>query len=327
MAKQHHQPTDPVVTFALVAGLTLVGCFAATPLPSGAVERSCRSIGRIMTSSSPSLQPWQLICAGDPPPAAKLTFFCATTGRIQAALPGIRVEKQGCLASIPAEIRCPGMLLCTRPKGGQEQALSLTAPMGTALLKSPTQLRWLPSASAQSYLVQVEGLELQWQRIAKDTALPYPTDVDPLQPGQTYRLTIIAMDAQGTPLAGRTKALSIVSLDRAQQIQTTAQQLQRLPVDPDELAAIDLKALYLANGLAEEAIAVLESRVTAGTQSPLVYQALGQTYARVRDEESAITAYQRAIELAQTQGQQTKQLEAELKQLTVAWQSEPTPRQ
>lgn len=329
MAKSNHQSVNPVVTSAWVAGFLLVGLFTATSLPSLANERDCQSIGRILTSSSLSLQPGQLICAGDPPPRAKLTLFCATTGRIQAAQPGIRLEDQGCLASVPAEIRCPGTLLCKRPKGGQDQALSITAPLGTSLLRSPAQLHWLPSTDAQSYLVQVEGPGLQWQRPAKGTALDYPVDVAPLQPGQTYRITIIAVDSQGTPLAGRTKALSIVTLDRAQQIQITAQQLQQLPVDPDELAAIDLKGLYLSQGLAEEAIAALESRVATGTQNSVVYQALGQTYARVGNAPKAIAAYQRAIELAQNRGQldSQRQLETELKQLIVAWQSEPASRQ
>ena len=170
---------------------------------------------------------------------------------------------------------------------------------------------------------------MQWQRTVTRANLAYPADVTPMQPGQTYRITVIAVDAQGIPLTGKTKALSIVTLARAQQIQTTAQRLQQLPVDPDELAAIDLRSLYLANGLTEEAIVLLEKQVATGTQNPLVYQALGQTYARVRNVPKATAAYQRAIDLAQAEGHMDaqKQLEAELKQLIVAWQSEPASRE
>ena len=316
------------MTSALVAGFMLVGFFTVTSLPSLASERSCQSIGRILTSSSPSLQPGQLLCAGDPPPTGKLTIFCATTGRIQVANPGLRLEDQGCIASLATEIRC-GEILCKRPKGGLDQTLTLTTPLGTSLLSSPTQFSWLPSAAAQSYLVQIEGQRMQWQRTTQGTDLDYPADVAPMQPGQTYRITVIAVDAQGVPLTGKTKALSIVTLAQAQQIQDIAQQLQALPVDRDELAAIDLRSLYLANGLTEEAIAVLEKQVAAGTQNPVVYQALGQTYARVRNTPKATAAYQRAIELAQAKGQMEaqKQLEAELKQLIIAWQSEPTSRE
>ena len=306
----------------------LVGLLGATPLPSLAVERSCQSVGRIMASSSPSWKPGQLLCAGDPPPTAKLTIFCATTGQVQETQPGLRLEAQGCLIGLAAEIRC-GEILCKRPKGGLDQTLTLTTPLGTSLLSSPTQFSWLPSAAAQSYLVQVEGQRMQWQRTATRANLAYPADVAPMQPGQTYRITVIAVDAQGTPLTGKTKTLAIISQPQSEQIQAIAQQLQALPVDRDELAAIDLRSLYLANGLTEEAIAVLEKQVAAGTQNPVVYQALGQTYARVRNAPKATAAYQRAIDLAQAKGQMEaqKQLEAELKQLIVAWQSEPASRE
>lgn len=218
--------------------------------------------------------------------------------------------------------------MCKRPKGGEE-ALVFTAPTGTALLRSPGQFSWQPIPAAVRYLVQVEGEGVQWQKATSGTILPYPPDISPLQVGQTYRVTIIAIDSQGNPLATRTRPLTILSKAQAQQVQATLQQLQQSKVDPDELAAIDLKALYLQWGLVGEAITALESRAVAGSQNVLVYQALGQIYVRVRNLPKARDAYQRVIELARLQGQTEVQrrFELELRQLTVAWQSEPTSHQ
>lgn len=320
------QSAYQVAASTAIAVSSLVGFMGVAPLPSLSAEQDCQAIGRVISSSNQNFQPGQLLCAGEPKITARLIIFCAATGQTQEVQPGMRLEEQGCPVGVALE-KCT-QVLCKRPRGG-EDALVVTTPVGTALLKSPDQFSWLPSPAAARYLVQVEGEGVQWQTATSGTILRYPQDISPLQFGQTYRVTIIAIDSQGIPLASRTRPLMVLSQIQAQQVQATLQQLQQLKVSPDELAAIDLKALYLQWGLVDEAITALESRVTTGSQSVLVYQALGQLYVRVRNIPKARDAYRKAVELAQLQRLTEFQnlFETELKQLTVATELEPASHQ
>lgn len=158
-------------------------------------------------------------------------------------------------------------------------------------------LSWATTPGASSYIVQVQGIApVNWEREVQNTQLAYPKDQPVMQPGNVYTINIIAK--RGDKFIPSSTFVLLVPEDRARQVATTIERLESLKQSPDE-QAIDTDAVYNAQGLLDESIAVLSARIKAGSQNPAIYRLLGERYLQGDAFSAASSALANAIALAQ----------------------------
>lgn len=235
----------------------------------------------------------------NPEPGGTVEVFCYLRGSIlqvsagtigDKCLPLSTRERSGC--SLQNEHNCINI---KGPNSDTDAPLRIT-PYGVAIINPRPMLSWVTTPGASSYIVQVEGIGVSWSLSVPNTRLPYPKHQPALQAGNVYDVNIIAK--RGEKFIACQSLLVSVSEDRVQQVATTIKRLQTLQESPDELA-IDMDAVYNAQGLIDESIAVLSARTKVSSQNPAIYRLLGERYLQGNSVFAASSAYKSAIALAQ----------------------------
>ena len=235
----------------------------------------------------------------NPEPGGRVEVFCYLRGSIlqvsagtigAQCLPLSARERSGC--SLQNEHNCINI---KGPNEDTDAPLRIT-PYGVAIINPRPMLSWVTTPGASSYIVQVEGIGVSWSLSVPNTRLPYPKHQPALQAGNVYDVNIIAK--RGEKFIACQSLLVSVSEDRAHQVATTIKRLQTLQESPDELA-IDMDAVYNAQGLVDESIAVLSARTKVSSQNPAIYRLLGERYLQGNSVFAASSAYKSAIALAQ----------------------------
>lgn len=210
--------------------------------------------------------------------------------------------------------------------GGIDSSIPyLITPRHTLLLSATPLLRWNPVVGANQYTVEVRSpTSTVWKTQTRETQISYAGK--PLEPGTTYSLVVTtnmgrSSQEDKTPGGELTASLDFKVLrpSEAKEVRTMTEKL--LQSNPqDETAALMLATYYgdyvlpsgaiAAYGLSQdnyqtyslsaEAIALLETQVHQGKQSPALYRTLGDLYWQTGLLRLAGEAYTTAIAQVQT---------------------------
>lgn len=275
----------------------------AQPQPALSQPR-CEPLGRVLDEKRSSTTK-TVLCSGDQVSAGRrrVKFLCYWSGRTLAVV-GINWRPQGCQENTVNLSPCTlGNTKNCVLKGPEDEAGKpiLLTPYGNTLLSSRPNFSWASVPNATHYTVQVYSRSGGWvKQNLKATALGYPVDQPPLGPGETYQVRVYAY--QGTQLlASSTKRLNILSVEEAQELAQLEQKIKSLGLPQDEATYLDFNSVYGGRGLLNEAIAVLEARVQAGSQNPGVYRALAERYLQAGLPRQAQQEYEVAIALAEAE--------------------------
>ncbi len=291
---------------AAIASILLFSNFAASgqtrPITTQNLQSGrCEPIAKIIKGDRhwPSLSKVCKSAQINPESGGKVEVFCYLRGSIlqvsagtigAQCLPLSTRERSGC--SLQNEHNCINI----KSPNDDPDAPKLITPYGVTSINPRPVLSWATTPGVSSYIVQVEGIGVSWSLSVQNTQLPYPKDQPALQAGNVYDVNIIAK--RGEKFIASQSLLVLVSEDRAQQVATTIKRLQTFQESPDELA-IDMDAVYNAQGLIDESIAVLSARTKVSSQNPAIYRLLGERYLQGDALSAASNAYKSAIALAQ----------------------------
>jgi hypothetical protein len=267
----------------------------------------CEPLGRVLDEERSSATK-TVLCPGDQVSAGRprVKFLCYWSGRTLAVV-GVNWRPQGCRENTVNLSPCPaGKTFNCVLKGPEDEPGKpiLLTPYGNTLSGRRPTFSWAAVSKATHYTVQVYSRSEGWvKQNLKGTALGYPVDQPPLGPGETYQVRVYAYQANQL-LGSSTKRLNILSGEEAQELEQLEQEIKALGLPQDEVAYLDLNAVYGGRGLLNEAIAVLEARVQAGSQSPGVYRALAERYLQAGLPSQAQQEYEVAIALAEAEANQ-----------------------
>ena len=276
---------------------------------SSTAQSQCNDqpIGRVLTQGDRHLKALDLVCQGDHLDVKKgsvVVVECFSLAR--------RLDFHGSSPNI--ESRCPPSYLPELPevcgvrnrencsgtnKGpSNENTPGRITPYNNLLLDGRPFLSWHPVFGATSYLVEIHGKNIEWQKEVTGTALAYPTEEVAMQPGNAYKITIIAVNDSSTISSTSESLVNLLPSSEAKQVMKMAQLLNSLSIPKDEKAVFDLDSIYMSKGLLTETIATLEARVKAGSQSPLVHRKLGDRYLEAGLTDRAESEYRSASNFA-----------------------------
>ncbi|HEY9799145.1 MAG TPA: hypothetical protein V6D25_02210 [Leptolyngbyaceae cyanobacterium] len=274
-------------------------------------QNRCDPIAKVISRGNRNWPYLKQLCSNDLISSAKLIeVFCYLNGTIVTISNGTVGE--GCSVSADKLRGCneknPGD--CFKIKGPDEDDLpTIITPYGVAILNPRPQISWKSSPIATSYIVQIEGQGVNWSVETKDTHLIYPQDQPALQPGNVYKLNVIAKQADEPKIAD-SSVFALVAQARAEKVRDIIKRLEELNMPQDELA-VDISYVYQAENLLNEAIEVLKTRVKAGSQDAKIHRLLGDLYLNVDLPSFAYEAYTNALSLAKKQSDKDELLKAQ----------------
>jgi hypothetical protein len=282
----------------------------ATIIPNAPANGECSPLGRVLSSSDRRWLPGKLLCKGDSlnaTPGARITLLCFRNRRI-LSVQSDRVALM-CAPQVQNSRTCPALRRsnCWRTKGPEDvaQAPQLLEPRASILLRDRPLLSWQEVEGATGYTVEVKGEGVNFFIRTASTQLVYPQTEPPMQRGNAYRIVVAAY--RGENLLGVSQGVAnVLPAEPANRVAAVVAQIRKLKLPEDEMAYLDLDAVYMSEGLLDDAIAVLEARVKAGSQNPGVYRVLGDRYGQAGDLIRAKDNYQVASRLATQSGNQTE---------------------
>lgn len=306
-------PNRPGFLASLALVLFSTGALAqqtATIIPNAPAKGECSPLGRVLSSSDRRWLPGKLICQGESlnaTPGARITLLCFRNRRI-LSVPSDRVALM-CAPQVQNSRTCPALQRpnCSRTKGPEDvaQAPELLQPRASILLRDRPLLSWQEVEGATGYTVEVKGEGVNFFIRTASTQLAYPQTEPAMQRGNAYRIVVAAY--QNENLLGVSQAVAnVLPAEQGSRMAAVVAQIRKLKLPEDEMAYLDLDAVYMSEGLLDEAIAVLEARVKAGSQNPGVYRVLGDRYGQAGDLVRAKDNYQVASRLATEVGNQTE---------------------
>lgn len=290
-------------TTAIVLTTIFLGCCVKTSQQVVAQslsikQKECEPIGRVLRSEERNLPAGTLFCKGDRrsiTPGARASVLCFN-GKV-LSLPGSNAE---CVARIQRNRPCSAgnRRYCPKPKGPNDvNSPALISPSGSALLNDRPLLSWYAILGATSYTVQVSGEGVSWQKTVKSTALPYPNEQPAMQFGNAYKITILANQG-GSSVSPSESVVNLLPESDARQVKNTVSRINSLKLPKDEVAFLDLNAIYMSKNLLNEIISVLKARVKAGSENPAIYRVLGDRYLEAGLPDFAKQQYEVATTLA-----------------------------
>lgn len=212
-------------------------------------------------------------------------------------------------AGVPSGLNngCPqGSLRRFRGQGVEHQAGGsdpsvpyLISPRYTFVSDEHPTFRWNAVEGASFYLVRLQGPGIDWQTETRSNQIAYSGST-PLQPGVKYLVTVEADNgASSLEDGGARLGFEVLDQEAAQSVQDRARQIANSSLSAQG-KAIALAQLYSDFNLNAKAIETLEALVAQGSQTPYVYQQLGDLYAQAGLNAAAQVRYQSVIALAST---------------------------
>jgi len=249
------------------------------------------------------LQPGDLL---RPATDANVTVLCndSTIWIVPAGIPsGV---SNGCPDRVVKGFRNAQRWMYPEPGGSNPDIPFTISPRVQSILDPYPLLQWNPVPGASLYLVRVEAEQTVWETTVTDSsAVVYPDDAPPLQPGVFYRFTVEAdTGAFSDNDLLKNAQFTLEDESTAARIRSAVAEIQELALS-DEMTALAIAQLYEENNLLYDAISTLEKLVNAGSENALVYQRLGILYAnKLGLNLLAEARYTQGIELAR-QNQQS----------------------
>ncbi|MBE9210870.1 tetratricopeptide repeat protein [Nostoc sp. LEGE 06077] len=314
--------------------LMTLNCSVAMGQPQPIAKDSCtNSIARIYNEGDRYLPKGSLLCPGDrinpKRIGGKVEVLCFLNGRIlQLPSGSISDAPDKCRQATPgSKKRCTFQTPqdCPKFKGPGEVGNEpiILSPYGSVLLSQRPVLSWYSVKGATSYKVYVTGYNLDWQLETNNTTLPYPQDQPEFQYGIVYKITVLARKPQQTT-SSIPSVVYMLSQSDAQETLEKIKKVKELGLPPDEAALLDLDAVYMEKSLLHQTIETMNERVAAGSQNPTLYRVLGDRYLEAWLPQEAETAYQKAIELAQS-SRNARELETAQEHLRVLKETQSQP--
>lgn len=279
----------------------------------------CRPVARLIGESN---RP-RLVCASEwvkPIPNRNLSLLCFETHN-RLAIQQRSLVSEMCL-NRPLHNSCAVVKLweCSIERSAGTRK-DLVYPLGSVHRNLRPALQWQPLQQATLYRVEIPGL---WVRDSQTPTLVYPKNEIALKPGNTYQIRITAFAGE-LRLSTQTYSYIVLPQDTLAEINSTLQQLKDAS-DAETLALQDLQALYLGYGLWDDAIKVLNTRISEGSQNPALYRTLGDRLLELNLSAQAGEAYNRAVTLANGERNANERLLALRGLEEVAkFKSQPTP--
>ncbi len=194
----------------------------------------------------------------------------------------------------------PIIAACARmPALAETQLPLLLSPRNTYSATLTPTFVWLPVAPAEAYRLTLRGPQGQtWRCETAQTLLPYPADVFPLKPGNSYTLVVQTLGAQQNPECTR---LVILNAEEIQALDAARSEIQALPITETARTYL-LAQLYQRYQLWDDAIVQLVAftRISAPL-APTIWLELGQLYARIGLYAQAAQCYHTALEQGRRQ--------------------------
>lgn len=191
----------------LCPSILLVGILGATELflPGVGVtqtSRQCNPIGRIVSGSGQNrsqgsaISSGQIICVGDQLiQVSDLQLLCFQTRSLVKLQGTAQIDRQTCTGNGSVVVTQPCIAgqseQCFRPKGSSE-AFQIVDPPQTTITTGRPRISWRAYQSSTTYIVRVVGPGVSWERSVSGTQLEYPRSEAALQPGNAYRIVVLA---------------------------------------------------------------------------------------------------------------------------------------
>lgn len=265
-------------------------------------SRQCEPIGRVLSTGDRRWVVGSLLCQGDrlhSVDGSSIEVLCYLNRKVlwlgsgsvtNKCAPQAKQQAQQC--TLTNRSNCP------KPKGPREDsnAPALISPYSSAILNTRPNLSWYSVSGANSYTVQVSGADVNWEKEVGNLVLPYPKEQPALQPGNAYKITIIANQGDSS-ISASSSAVNVIPESEAKQIIATVKHIRSLNLPKDE-EAFDLDTVYMSKNLLNETIDVLKAKVEAGNQNPTLYRVLGDRYLEAGLPDDAKREYTMATKLA-----------------------------
>lgn len=291
----------------LILSATAIAWPGAVLAQQKRANQHCDPIGRVLRANNKTLV-GALICQGQ-----------RVQGLVQQGNAILCFVTNGISPFMDSPVNCaksktvkqPKMHLCVTPQGGKcyrnkgigtAQTPRILSPYGRVIRNQRPNVTWQAVPEATSYQIQIESQSRSlWAKTVPGTSIQYPQSLPPLNPDDTYKLSVVAFK-HDAPLVADSQIIQVLDMAGASAIRQHEQFIHSLKLDPDQTAYLDLNVIYLSKGLLNESIQILEERVAAGSDHPEVYRVLGDHYWAVALVDQAYAKYQRAEQLAKVQG-------------------------
>jgi hypothetical protein len=300
-----------------IVGLVIALCFPLSAWGEqsrkvNTTQERCDPIAKVITRGNRNWPYLKELCSNDLISSSKLIeVFCYLNGKIITISNGTLGEVCSVSADQLRGCNEKNSGDCIKIKGPEEEDVPrIITPYGVAILSSRPQISWKTIPVATSYIVQIEGQGVNWSVETKDTYLIYPQDQPALQPGNVYKLNVIAKQAD-EPKVADSSVFALITQARYEKVRDIIKRLKELNMPQDELA-VDISYVYEAENLLNEAIEELQIRIKAGSQNPKVHRLLGDLYLEVDLPIFAYEAYTNASNLAKKQGDKHELLKAQI---------------
>lgn len=292
--------------FTTQASLTLLASLILWPAPSIAQSQpkddACDPIGRTLKSSQPNLV-GKLLCSGDQivSQVSGSLVLCYFNPSEQQCRPEKRT-KSSSIKGCPFSSRS----LCGRIKGGSGTAQTprIITPYGRMLLNPRPTISWLAVPNGTKYQITVESQQGSlWSKIVSGTSIPFPPEEPELNSEDVYKISVVAYQ-NDIPTVADSSVYRLLKPADVKDLQEKITLIRSFNLDPDREAFLDLNAAYLSKGALNGSISVLEDRVTSGSDHPDVFRVLAERYIDARLLDKAKEKYEKAMQLAKSQGNQ-----------------------
>lgn len=181
-----------------------IGILALTPvIIESDTKQICDPIGRIAQGSSRNFRRAQIVCSGNTITNPQgMQFLCLANGALVHLVDGqnVLISEATCRQNLATESprvrqcsrRGISRLLCIIAKAPEEQ-FQLIEPEAVSQNPRPA-ISWEEVSEAESYVVQVIGPNIAWQRTtpANITEMVYPVDEPSLNEGNAYEVIVVA---------------------------------------------------------------------------------------------------------------------------------------
>jgi hypothetical protein len=282
------------------------------------IKRSCHDIGRILRGSAVGLPEGSILCEEDEniKPVGITIISCHVNNRIYSLYKDTKLSTICSLTAERSSQQNCRIIMC-RTRGTDDREQKLLYPLGSVISISRPRFNWETVPQATDYIVKVEGNGVNWSVEVPSVSLSYPLGQPSMQPGDAYKVTIIA-NKDDIPITSNTFSLILISETDLQQLTAIVRDISELHLSEDE-KAIELNTAYMSQYLLSDAVELLNKRVDKGSKNPAVYRILAEDYLEVGLVYNAKKACETATALAKKNEdkEELTKIEMELKNLSL----------